>query len=102
MPIHQAFIDEKAYLATIGKELDEGNGTKDVHKDVHKEISERQLVILDMIKRNVQIKREEMSTILKVNEKTIRRDLSDLQEKNLIRREGGRKEGRWVIINNKE
>ena len=28
MPIHQAFVDEKAYLTSIGKELDEG-GKKD-------------------------------------------------------------------------
>ena len=33
MPIHQAFVDEKAYLASIGKELDEG-GKKD-GKNVH-------------------------------------------------------------------
>ena len=39
-----------------------------------------------------------MSTKLKVNEKTIRRDLESLQRKGKIVRKGGRKEGCWIII----
>lgn len=30
MPIHRAFVDEKAYLASIGKELDEGGNKEKI------------------------------------------------------------------------
>lgn len=44
--------------------------------------------------------RTEMSTKTGVNEKTIRRDLADLQNRGLIVRVGGRKNGHWEIKNN--
>ena len=81
----------------VRKPLVSKDETKDVRKDVRKELSERQLIILNLIKTNVRIKIDDMSRMLKVNEKTIRRDLADLQEKGIINREGGRKEGQWVI-----
>ena len=31
-------------------------------------------------------------------QRTVKRDLADLQEKGIIAREGGRKNGRWVIL----
>lgn len=42
--------------------------------------------------------RMEMSTKAGVNEKTIRRDLADLQDKGFIVRVGGRKDGHWQIV----
>lgn len=38
-----------------------------------------------------------MTQKMKVSEKTIKRELAVLQEKGTLIREGGRKEGRWVI-----
>lgn len=73
------------------------NTDNNVHKDVHKEISERQSIIISMIQDNPDIGRIEMSTKLGVNEKTIRRDLDDLKEKGIVVRVGGRKEGHWEI-----
>jgi len=35
---------------------------------------------------------------INVSEKTIKRDLAILQERGVLIREGGRKEGRWVIL----
>lgn len=44
-----------------------------------------------------------MTEKVKVSEKTIRRELSVLYEKGILNREGGRKEGRWVVLlSNKE
>lgn len=74
------------------------NVTDDVHKDVHKILTERQIVILEMIRMNVHITRIQLSTKLKVNEKTVRRDLEVLQTEGYIKREGGRKEGFWSIL----
>jgi DeoR/GlpR family transcriptional regulator of sugar metabolism len=38
-----------------------------------------------------------MTQKMNVSEKTIKRELAILQEKDILIREGGRKEGRWVI-----
>ena len=35
---------------------------------------------------------------MKVSPITVKRDLADLQTKGIIAREGGRKNGRWVIL----
>ena len=40
-----------------------------------------------------------MSQKVKASEKTIRREVGTLREKGVLLREGGRKEGRWVIVN---
>ncbi|MCQ2291406.1 MAG: DeoR family transcriptional regulator [Muribaculaceae bacterium] len=72
-------------------------GKSDVHKDVHKEITERQSLIIHHIKKNVRIKIKDLSEILSVNERTIRRDLNILQEQGFVIRQGGRKQGQWVV-----
>ncbi len=38
-----------------------------------------------------------MTQKIKVSEKTIKREMALLQEMGLLIREGGRKEGRWVV-----
>lgn len=58
VPIHQAFVDEKAYLVSIGKELDEGGKKegkkdndflKDFPKESMEEITDRQRIILSLV-----------------------------------------------------
>ena len=101
VPIHQAFVDEKAYLASLGKELDEGdkeNFGKDCTKDCTKELSERQLLILNMVFLSATVTIPEIARKIGVSERTVKSDIADLQSKGFIKREGGRKEGRWVII----
>ena len=62
VPIHQAFVDEKAYLVSIGKELDEGGKKegkkdndflkdfpKDFPKEYMEEITDRQRIILSLV-----------------------------------------------------
>ncbi len=83
------------FTARIWRNLDV---QKDVQKETSEPLSERELLILEMIRKNGNIKLLEMSTKLKVNEKTIRRDLESLQRKGKIVRKGGRKEGCWIII----
>lgn len=81
------------------------SGTKemsDVLKDVLKELSERQIVILEMIigdpSLSAKAMSEKMSEIDSVTDRTIRRDLTDLQNKGILKRKGGRKNGEWVIV----
>ena len=54
--------------------------TKDVTKDVTKEISERQRIILDLIKENKNITIPEISQRTNVTERTVKRDIASLQE----------------------
>lgn len=71
--------------------------TTNVTKDVTKDVTERQRIILDLIVKNNRITIPEMSLRIKVTERTIKRDIAILQKLGFLSREGGRKEGIWVI-----
>ncbi len=75
------------------------NDPKDDPKDDPKEVSERQAIILRLIKDNYLITIQEMTQKMNVSEKTIKRELSALQEKGILIRKGGRKNGEWEILN---
>ena len=83
---------------------------KDVVKDVVKgfeiELSERQILILEMIHQNSTISAKTMSEKLSekkpVDERTVQRDLAILQKNGILSREGGRKNGEWIIHTKKE
>lgn len=101
MPIHQAFVDEKAYLASKGKDLDEeikDDFGKNGKKDDTKKLSDRQHFIIRLIANKDTITIDEMTQKTKVASITIKRDIADLQAKGILIREGGRKDGRWVVI----
>ena len=72
--------------------------TNDVVKDVVKELTERQAVIIKLIQENPTLSASEMSQKTGMTTRTIQRDLADLQKKGILVREGGRKDGRWVVI----
>ena len=74
------------------------SGRKDDRKDDRKELTERQKVIIDLIKENDQITIFEMTEKTESSDKSVRRDLIILQQKGYITREGGRKQGRWVVL----
>ena len=75
---------------------------KDVVKDVVKELTERQQVILNLIKEDPSLSANEMSQKTGMTSRTIQRDLAVLHEKGILYREGGRKDGRWVVLKFKE
>ena len=66
---------------------------KDDPKDDPKELSERQELIIGLIKDNDLITIHQMAQKVNVSEKTIKRELAILQGKGFLTREGGRKEG---------
>lgn len=61
-------------------------------------LTERQRRILDLIKAFPTITGRRMSEILSVSQRTIERDLSDLQKKEILRREGKDNDGVWVVV----
>ena len=73
--------------------------TQSVTEDVTKQLSERQRIILQLIEDDAFVTTNEMSQKTGVATRTIKRDLEYLQEQKILIREGGRKEGRWVILN---
>ena len=82
---------------------DTQSDTEDFVKDFVKELTERQRIILDMIVADASLTAkaisEKMSKKNSVTERTIQNDLAQLKKMGILSREGGRKEGRWVIVN---
>ena len=89
------------YNANVPKD-DTINGTKDCIKDCTKELSDRQVDILHIIEENCTITSQMIAQKIaqkgSVSQRTIMYDLADLQSKGILAREGGRKNGRWVIL----
>ena len=60
-------------------------------------LTERQQVILKLIKKSPSITAKQMSETLSVSQRTIERDLSALQKKGVLKREGKDNDGVWVL-----
>ena len=87
-------VDYLTAFSVIVKE----NVTNDVTKEVTNELTERQRLILNLMRNNSYVTIREMSQKTGVVNRTILRDIESLQEKGIIVREGGNKSGYWKII----
>ena len=72
--------------------------TRNVLKDVLKELTDRQSLIISNVLKDANITIAQLAANLDVDERTIRRDITTLQNAGILRREGGRKDGRWTIF----
>lgn len=99
IPIHPAFIDEREYLTSIGKNLDEDTTHSSIHctKDCTKELTERQKIILNLVGLSATVTLPEIARKLSIGLRTIKTEIKKLQDLGILYREGGRKEGKWVI-----
>ena len=61
-------------------------------------LSERQKKILNLIKNSPTITGKQMSETLSVSQRTIERDLSALQKKGILKREGKDNSGVWIVF----
>ena len=61
-------------------------------------LTERQQKILDLIKESPTITGKQMSETLSVSQRTIERDLSALQKKGVLKREGKDNDGVWIVV----
>ena len=68
-------------------------------KDDTKQLTERQCLMLDLIRQDDTITIAQMIQKAQVSAITIKRELAVLKQLGIIQREGGRKEGRWKILN---
>lgn len=53
--------------------------------------------IIELLIDNPNIAQLELAKALNVTERTIKRRMKTMQEKNLIKRENGKRNGKWVI-----
>ncbi len=76
--------------------------TKDVTKKVTKDVTKdsRSRKILELIKQNPSITTGEIALRLELTPRTVLRDINQLKNENRLRRVGGRKKGKWIIIGN--
>ena len=99
------------FMATIKRErfmaIQRGHNvtsgvTSNVGSDVSSlsvvQLSERQREICELIKKNRFISGEQMSVVLSVVPRTIWRDLSAMQKKGVLIREGNTSAGHWVLL----
>ncbi len=61
-------------------------------------LTERQQIILNLIKESPTITGKQMSETLSVSQRTIERDLSSMQKKGVLKREGKDNDGVWIVI----
>ena len=61
-------------------------------------LTERQQKILNLIKDSPTITVKQMSETLSVSQRTIERDLSAMQKKGVLKREGKDNAGVWVLL----
>ena len=104
IPCHPYFINKES--TTDLNVVTDGNVTKDgvkngVKDDV-KELTEVQEVVVKEMLFNPYITTSELAQKTGIKFRTLQRYVSQLQAAGIIIREGGRKEGKWVILNKKE
>ena len=88
--IHQQNLS--AEIAAFNASM-EANDTKDDTK----QLTDRQQIILDLIREDETITISQMIQKIQVSEITIKRELSILKKMGVLERIGGRKEGKWLI-----
>ena len=67
-------------------------------KKCKKELTDKQRFILELIRTNGKITIPELARKTRLSERTISRELNVLRDDfGILSREGGRKDGRWVI-----
>ena len=70
----------------------------DVAVNVAEQLTERQLIIYNTIRTNVAVNTKYLSEQLKLNRKTIQRDLAILKDKRILQWVGPAKTGHWEVI----
>ncbi len=63
----------------------------------HIDLSEAQLAILSLIENNNKITIIEISGILDINTSAVQRNVEYLKDTEILKREGGRYGGKWII-----
>ena len=71
---------------------------KDFTKENRTQVSERQEKILSMIADDGNLTSQKIAQKTGMSQRTILKDLTQLQTLGILARDGGRKDGTWVIV----
>lgn len=94
------FKSTPTQFKTIIFALSGSSNVGDIDGDINEaKITERQQIILNIIKESPTITGRQMSEILSVSQRTVERDLSYLQKHGMLKRIGKDNNGIWVIMN---
>jgi ATP-dependent DNA helicase RecG len=93
----QTIIFASTDMNNVGDNVGNDVGN-DVGNKIETQLTERQRNILNFIKESPTITGRQMSETLSVSQRTIERDLSDLQEKGILKHEGRVNDGVWIIV----
>lgn len=72
-------------------------GRKEGQKEGQKDLSPRQLEIIHVLENTPGATMPQIAEAMAITYRTVRRDMEYLQKSGIISREGGRKEGKWII-----
>ena len=89
-------LQQHGFMVTLSKTNSIDNNA--VHKDVTKDVTKE---IMILIGNDPNITVDELSLKINVVRRTILRKIAQLKKEGKLDREGGRKEGTWIIKNNK-
>lgn len=95
IPIHRGCEDRVILNKNVNSQTIVGKGGT---KDGIKEPSERQLIIIGLIKEDGTLTTKKLAQKAGLSLRTLMRELASLQKMGILNRDGGRKEGKWEII----
>lgn len=75
-----------------------GNALSNVTVNVTVKLTVNQKKILDIVKKNPNISQEAIASELGIARETVNRNMKKLQERNVLKRLGADKNGRWEIV----
>ena len=100
--LHEHIKNLKAEIELYEKSMDD-DVVINVGKEKLIELSERQQNIISAVKLHPAITIPELAQRMSgkktVTTRTIERDIAALQAKGILKREGGRKSGKWIVVN---
>jgi len=68
------------------------------HKTIHKELHPTEIAVIELIRENPAITRKALAAKLNLSEAGVRYNTDKLQTKGILKRVGGKKAGRWVVV----
>jgi len=90
-------FNRPSFLEKPGEETVQSEPTT-IHKTIHKELFATEKAVIDIIKQHPTITRKELAARLNLSEAGVRYNTDKLQTKGILRRVGGKKAGRWEVI----
>ena len=100
--IEQPELLQVKLILTIETKEDDAFVPTDGIKDGIKELLDNQIAIIRLITQDGTITSAALAQKTGLSQRTLMRELATLQKKGILAREGGRKNGRWVVMSNKQ